>query len=102
MPRRFRPAFSILVSGIIALAALPPTAVAGDRDGLQELAVTTGYGFSTRDNVQVVPLYLRFGWHFPEVIDEPLARNNLNLKWFLEPWIAGVTNHQNAIEVGIT
>jgi len=87
---------------LAALALTPSTARAGERSGLQELAITTGYGFSDRGNVQIVPLYARFAWLFPDVIDEPLARNNLNLKWFLEPWIAGVTNHQNAIEVGIT
>ena len=28
-------------------------------------------------------------WLFPDVIDEPLHSVNLNLKWFLEPWVAG-------------
>ena len=100
MPRSLRTAVAALVLATIALAPDPGTA--GERSGLQELAVSTGYGFSDRGNVQVVPLYARFAWLFPDVIDEPLARHDLNLKWFLEPWIAGVTNHQNAIEVGIT
>jgi hypothetical protein len=100
MPRSLRTAIAALALAIIALA--PEPGIAGERSGLQELSVSTGYGFSDRGNVQVVPLYARFAWLFPDVIDEPLARHDLNLKWFLEPWIAGVTNHQNAIEVGIT
>ena len=51
----------------------------------------------------MVPLYVRAAWLFPDVIDDPLASVNLNLKWFLEPWIAGVTStKQNAVEFGIT
>lgn len=100
MSLSLRAATWLLAIGILALT--PSSGRAGERSGLQELAVTTGYGFSDRGNVQIVPLYARFAWLFPEVIDEPLARNDLNLKWFLEPWIAGVTNHQDAIEVGIT
>lgn len=100
MHRLLRAAFVVLVAEIIAFTASP--SAAGDRDGLQELAVDTGYGWSQRDNVQVIPLYLRFAWNFPDVIDEPLADHNINLKWYIEPWIAGVTNHQNAIEVGLT
>jgi hypothetical protein len=92
----------ILTLTVLTALALPALAGAGERSGLQELAVNTGYGFSERGNVQVVPLYARFAWLFPDVIDEPLARHNVNFKWFLEPWIAGVTNHQDAIEVGIT
>jgi len=100
MHRPSRAAILVLVSAIIAVSTAPTGAA--ERSGAQELAVTTGYGFSERGNVQVVPLYVRAAWLFPDVIDEPLARNNLNLKWFIEPWIAGATNHQDAIEVGIT
>ena len=101
MHRSLRVAIPALVLAIIALAPSPGSAE--ERSGLQELAVSTGYGFSDRSDIQVVPLYARFAWLFPDVIDEPLASANLNLKWFLEPWIAGVTaSKQNAIEFGIT
>lgn len=100
MHRSLRAAFVVLVSGIIAFAASP--SAAEDRDGLQELSVNTGYGWSQRDNIQVVPLYLRFGWNFPDLIDEPLHDHNINFEWYLEPWISGVKNHQNAVEFGLT
>jgi hypothetical protein len=102
MLRSMRARILILTLAVCTLCSAATAAWAGERSGLQELAVNTGYGFSERGNVQVVPLYVRAAWLFPDVIDEPLAANHLNLKWFLEPWIAGVTNHQNAIEVGIT
>jgi len=100
MLRSLRAVISTFALAVIIVA--PSTGSAGERSGLQEMSFTTGYGFSDRGNVQIVPAYARFAWLFPDVIDEPLARNHLNLKWFLEPWIAGVTNGQNAIEVGIT
>lgn len=101
MPRSLRRTLFSLVAGLALV--LPSPASAGDRSGLQELAFTTAYGFSDRGGIQVIPLYARAAWLFPDVIDEPLASVNLNFKWFLEPWIAGVTSHkQNAIEFGIT
>ena len=100
MHRSLRAVFVFLVAGIIAFTASP--SAAEDRNGLQELSVNTGYGFSQRDNIQFVPLYLRFAWNFPDVIDEPLHDHNINFRWYLEPWIAGVKNHQNAVEVGLT
>jgi len=93
-------ALAVLVSLALGVVA-PGAARAGERSGVQELGLATGYGFSERGNVQVVPLFFRAGWFLPDVIDEPLARHNVNLKWMVEPWIAGVTNHQNAIEVGV-
>lgn len=86
----------------LAAAAVPAPLLAGERSGLQELGITTGYGPSERGDVTIVPLYLRFAWLFPDLIDEPLARHDINFRWFIEPWIAGVTNHQNAVEVGVT
>ncbi|MBM4245370.1 MAG: acyloxyacyl hydrolase [Deltaproteobacteria bacterium] len=101
MPRSFRPTLLALVAGLAL--TLPSPASGGDRSGLQELAFTTAYGFSDRDRIEVIPFYARFAWLFPDVIDEPLANVNLNLKWFLEPWVAGVTSpKQNAVEFGIT
>src|SRR5256885_15328741 len=100
MHRSLRAALVVMVSAVVALAS--SASLAGNRDGLQEISVNTGYGFSQRDNIQVMPLYLRLGWYFPDIIDEPLASHNINFEWYLEPWIAGVKNQQNAIEVGLT
>jgi len=100
MHRSLRAVFVVLACGIIAFAASP--SAAEDRDGLQELSVNTGYGWSQRDNIQVVPLYLRFAWNFPDVIDDPLHEHNINFRWYLEPWISGVKDHQNAVEFGLT
>jgi hypothetical protein len=106
MHRSLRAALVLVVLATIASASTPslaaPAAADTNRSGLQEFSLTTGYGFSQKGNVQIVPLYARFAWYFPDLIDEPLAQHNLNLEWFIEPWIAGVTNHQNAIEVGVT
>ncbi|MEW6272451.1 MAG: acyloxyacyl hydrolase [Thermodesulfobacteriota bacterium] len=96
--------WSLAAALFVALALVPlasPAGAAGERSGLQEMGVASGYGFSERGNVQVIPLFLRFGWFFPDVIDEPLARHGVNLEWMVEPWIAGVTNHQDAVEVGV-
>jgi opacity protein-like surface antigen len=88
---------------VLLLAALPGAARAeGSRNGLQEMGVMSGYGWSDRDNVQFAPLFVHFGWYLPDVIDEPLSRYHLNLKWVVEPWVAGITNHQNAIELGVS
>jgi len=87
----------ILVTGSLGRAE----PVDGDRSGVQELALLTGYGFSRRGNVQVVPLFFRAGWYLPDAIDLPLAEHGVDLKWMVEPWVAGVTNHQNAVEVGV-
>lgn len=101
MLRSLRPTLLAFVVGL-ALSVTSPAA-AEDRNGLQELAFTTAYGFSDEHPIEVIPLYARFAWLFPDVIDEPLHSVNLNLKWFLEPWVAGVTSpKQNAIEFGIT
>jgi hypothetical protein len=101
MLRALRPTLFALVAGLALVVS--SRAWAGDRNGLQEMAFTTAYGFSDEKGIEVVPLYARFAWLFPDVIDEPLHDVNLNLKWFLEPWVAGVTSaKQNAIEFGIT
>lgn len=73
----------------------------GSRSGLREAGFRVGYGYSTRQDVQVIPLYGHAGWLFPDVIDEPLASVNLDLEYVVEGWIAGVTGPQDAIEVGI-
>jgi len=87
---------------VLVLATSRARIVRADgRSGVQELGVAAGYGISERDNVQIMPLFFRAGWYFPDVIDAPLARHNLNLKWMLEPWIAGITNHSDAVEFGV-
>lgn len=73
----------------------------GDRTGLRELGFRVEYGSSTQRNIQVVPFSVHAGWLFPDCIDAPLARLNLDLEYRVEGWIAGVTGPQNAIEVGI-
>lgn len=101
MLRSLRPTVVALAAGLALI--LPSAAAASDRNGLQELAFTTGYGFSNRGDAQIVPLYARAAWLFPDPIDDTLASANLNLKWFLEPWVAGITSlKQDAIEFGIT
>jgi opacity protein-like surface antigen len=74
----------------------------GDRDGLRHVGFRVGYGYSNRESVQVIPLYVHAGWLFPEVVDAPLRSLNLDLEYLLEGWIGGVTGGpQDAIEVGI-
>src|SRR5262249_43707680 len=59
-----------------------------------------GYGPSDRGNAEIVPLFMHAAWLFPRVIDEPLARHHLDLKWVIEPWVAGITDHSDAVEFG--
>jgi hypothetical protein len=73
----------------------------GDRSGLREFGFRVGYGYSTREDVQVIPFYAHAGWLFPDVIDAPLARWSIDFEYYLEGWIGGVTGPQDAIEVGI-
>jgi hypothetical protein len=78
-----------------------PAGPPADRRGLRELGFRVGYGYSTREDVQVIPFYAHAGWLLPELIDAPLRSWNLDLEYVLEGWIAGVTGPQDAIEVGI-
>lgn len=99
-----KPGFSlalILIAGWLLPPCIPRPACAEPRSGVQEFGVTTGYGPSDRGNVKVIPLFLRAAWFLPPSIDEPLARRHLNLKWLVEPWIAGVTNHSDSVEFGV-
>ena len=99
---RLRPLVVSAAVLLLTTAAGRALAAQGSRSGLQEVGVMSGYGWSDRDNVQFGPLFVHFGWFLPDVIDEPLSRVGLNLKWVVEPWVAGVTNHQNAIEFGVS
>jgi lipid A 3-O-deacylase len=73
----------------------------GDRCGIREVGFRVAYGYSTRQDVQVIPLYVHAGWFVPGVVDDPLRSWNLDLEYLVEGWIGGVTGPQNAIEVGI-
>jgi len=72
-----------------------------NRSGLHHFGFRVGYGYSDRKDVQVIPFYAHAGWLFPECIDGPMRKWNLDLEYYLEGWIGGVTGPQNAIEVGI-
>jgi hypothetical protein len=72
------------------------------RTGLREAGFRIAYGYSTRQDVQVIPLYVHGGWWLPGFIDDPLARLNLDLEYYLEGWIGGTTGGpQDAIEFGV-
>jgi hypothetical protein len=92
----------LLLSILIAAAsfgALP--ALAEDRTGVQEWGLLSGYGPSD-DDIFLVPLFARAAWLLPDVVDEPLHEYDLNLKWVVEGWIAGVFDAPgDAFEAGI-
>ncbi|MBM4266048.1 MAG: acyloxyacyl hydrolase [Deltaproteobacteria bacterium] len=100
------PRFSGLIASIsslaLALCLIGVPAHAGDRTGVQEIGFLAGWGPSSRDNIQLVPLYGRAAWLFPEIIDEPLHEHDIELRWVVEGWIAAVTDGQDAIEVGVS
>jgi len=90
-----------LLLAFLFVPFMPRRANAGERSGVQELGIATGFGSADRDGVKIVPLFFRAGWYFPDFIDAPLARHGLNLKWVVEPWFAGITNHSDAFEFGV-
>jgi hypothetical protein len=96
-----RPTLFLCVGLPVLCLAASALAADGDRSGLRELGAATGYGPSSRGNVQVVPLFVRGAWLLPRFIDEPLSKWHLDLEWAPEGWLAGVTDGQNAIEVGL-
>jgi hypothetical protein len=98
MISRFRPIAVFLWLVIFSTAAY---ASQEDRTGVQQWGVLSGYGASSRDGIFMVPLMGRAAWFLPEVIDEPLRQYDLNLKWVVEGWVAGVFNGQDAFEGGI-
>jgi len=64
--------------------------------------VKLGYGTSSQDQVEVMPVYAQVGWALPDVIDQPLQRWNIDLKWLVEGWAAGIHNPRtDAVEFGI-
>ncbi len=79
--------------------ALP--ALAEDRTGVQEWGLLSGYGPSD-DDIFLVPLFGRAAWLLPEIVDKPLHEYDLNLKWAVEGWVAGVFDAPgDAFEAGI-
>lgn len=74
----------------------------GDRTGLQEWGILAGYGPSSRDGIFLVPLFGRAAWLLPDIVDKPLSEYDLNLKWVVEAWVAGVFDGPgDAFEGGI-
>ena len=98
MISRFRP-----IAVFLFLAVLVGASHASDEDrsGVQQWGVLSGYGTSSRDGIFMVPLMGRAAWLLPEMIDEPLRRHDLNLKWVVEGWVAAVFDGQDAFEGGI-
>jgi hypothetical protein len=96
------PLFVLLSTVLCCIAVSAALAQDDARDGVQELGLAAGYGTSQRGNVEIIPLSLRAAWFLPDLIDDRLAPHHLNLKWFIEPWIAGVTNHRDAVEFGVS
>jgi len=81
----------------------PTGLVAADRTGVQEWGLLSGYGPSERDDIFLVPLFGRAAWFLPDFVDEPLHEYDLNLRWVVEGWIAGVFDAPgDAFEVGIS
>ncbi len=79
----------LLATGL--LVAVASAADQGeDRTGVQEWGLLSGYGPSSRDGIFLVPLFARAAWLLPDVVDEPLHEYDLNLKWVVEAWVAGV------------
>ena len=48
-----------------------------------------------------MPLFARAAWLLPDMVDEPLRQHDLNLKWVVEGWVAGVFGGQDAFEGGV-
>lgn len=90
----------LLCVAVAALAASP--ALAEDRTGVQEWGVLAGYGPSSRDDIFILPLMGRAAWLLPDIVDEPLHRYDINLKWVVEGWVAGVFDGQDAFEGGVS
>jgi hypothetical protein len=101
VPRALRSFRVSLLAALALLAAASAPARANDRAGVQEWGLTTGFGQSERENVQIIPLYGHVGWYMWDFVDEPLARNHLDLKFVVEAWVAGVHNPSDAFEFGI-
>ena len=114
-PRPDRPRWRALrrVACVIASLALIAAAVparAGDgadaepasRHGVQEWALKLGYGTSQRGQVEIMPVYGQAGWALPDAVDLPLRRHNVDIKWIVEAWAAGIhTPKSDAFEFGI-
>ena len=64
-------------------------AEADDRSGVRQYGFSVGYGFSDRASVEVIPFLVHAAWLFPDFIDEPLHRYNVDFMWVPEFWVAG-------------
>ncbi|HZR80460.1 MAG TPA: acyloxyacyl hydrolase [Candidatus Binatia bacterium] len=88
-----------------SVGAVPVTAAdpePASRHGVQEWGVKLGYGTSQRGQVEIMPVYGQVGWSMPDVIDLPLRRHGVDMKYILEGWAAGIhTPRSDAFEFGI-
>ncbi|MDG2308100.1 MAG: acyloxyacyl hydrolase [Candidatus Binatia bacterium] len=97
--RRISGLFLSILIAATSVGALP--ALGEDRTGVQEWGLLSGYGPSD-DDIFLVPLFGRAAWLLPDAVDEPLHEYDLNLKWVVEGWIAGVFDAPgDAFEAGI-
>jgi opacity protein-like surface antigen len=95
-------ALAVAVAGAIATAAAAADAEPAPRSGIQEWGVKLGYGTSQRGQVEIMPVYGQLGWAFPDVVDIPLRRWSIDLKYLVEGWIAGIhTPKSDAVEFGV-
>lgn len=100
--QRFLQLLVIIPLAVGLFGAAPAPAAAEDRTGVQEWGLLSGYGPSSRDDIFLVPLFGRAAWLLPDIVDEPLHEYDLNLKWVVEAWIAGVFDAPgDAFEAGI-
>ncbi len=99
---QFSPRVLLLPALLLAVLLTSwPSAAAEDRSGVQQWGLLSGYGPSSRDNIFIVPLFGRAAWLLPDFVDEPLHAVDLNLKWVVEAWVAGVFDGQDAFEGGV-
>lgn len=82
----------------------PGTAADGSvsRHGVQHWGLKIGYGWSTQRQTGVIPFYGQVGWSFPDWLDQPLLRWNLDLQYVLEAWAGGTHSpYTSAFEIGV-
>lgn len=72
------------------------------RHGIQHWGVKIGYGWSKQRQTGVIPFYAQVGWSFPDWLDKPLLRWNLDLQYVLEGWAGGTHSpYTSAFEIGV-
>lgn len=95
-------AVAAALHGAATARADEPEPEPASRHGVQEWGVKLGYGTSKQGQTEVMPVYAQAGWALPDAVDIPLRRWNIDLKWLVEGWMAGVhTPRSDAFELGI-